>query len=254
MAIIADVIESLERSGPRILSVRQICEMALQKIGAFSVNDTAADPVHLQRTAEWLDLSVQEFVGNTKCAWLTRRDISIPLEANKVEYDLRDAMGNELPPGGIIFPISCTVRNTQYLRDLPVDLIDLKTYEEIEQKDQTGQPSAIYIDRLRDDMKMAVVGIPTDNTYTLYLTVQQYAPDLTRNGGETNHQMRAEYQKWMVLQAAADVGNGPVRRLSMQVLQNIVSEAGTLRARLEAYANREEPHLAKPMRTEAWGA
>lgn len=258
MTIVADVITSIERSGPRLLSAAKLAELALQRIGAFSVNDSAADPVHLGRALEWMDLTVQEFAGTTKCFWLISRQIEIPLDAATITYDLQDAMGDQLPPGNVIFPISATLRHPNEggrFSETPVEIIDWEKYEAIAQKDATGVPCAIFIDRVRPRMTMYVVEpAATDSTYTLLLTVQQYAPDLTRNAGDTDHQMRAEFQLWAVLATAAHIGKGPVKRLSLQTSNDIAQEAGTLRARLTAYANREQPMRGQPERTEAWGA
>jgi hypothetical protein len=253
MTDIVDVHEFIEHFGPRILSAKKIAELALQKIGAFSVNDSAADPVHLARAIDWMDLGVQEFTGTNDCPWLLQRQIEIPLDANTAEYDLQDAMGTQLPPGNVIFPISATLSDADG-NELPIQIVDWEEFSAITKKDATGTPCIIYIDRTTPTQKMLVYYVPTVDTYTLLLTVQQYAPDLTRNNGDTAHQMRAEFQLWMVMMTAAHIGGGPVKRLSLQVKNDIASEAGNLRARLAAYSNKPQPMSGEPRRTEAWGA
>ncbi len=253
MTTIVSVHEAIEHSGPTIHSVKKLAELVLQKIGAFTVNDSAADPVHLARTVDWMNLVVQEFTGTTKCFWLQKRQIDIALDANEDEYDLLDAMGTQLPPGNVLFPIGATLSDANG-NELPIRIVDWDEFDAIPKKTATGTPCIIYIDRTAIRPMMKVYYVPTVDTYTLKLTVQQYAPDLTRNAGDTAHQMRAEFQLWMILATAAQVGAGPVKRLALQVKNDIAAEAGNLRARMTAYANKEQPMSGEPQRTEAWGA
>ena len=253
MTTIVDVHEAIERSGPRIMSARELAVLSLQRIGAFSVNDSSPDPVHLARALQWMDLGVQEFTGTGKSFWLVQRGIEIPLEAAKQEYDLQDAMGNALPPGNVIFPLSAMLDDGEG-NETPVKIVDWEEFESIEKKSSTGVPFMICVDRMRPRMTMLVYYVPTSTTSILKLTVQQYAPDLTRNNGDTSHQMRAEFQLWLVMMTAKHIGKGPVKRLSLQVSNDIAQEEGTLRARLAAYANKEQPMRGQPERTESWGA
>lgn len=252
MTIVA-VAAEIARAGPRMLSAKKIAELALQRIGAFSVNDTAADPVHLARTLDWMDLVVQEFTGNTKCFWLVSRRIPIPLTANVSTYDLQDAMGDDLPAGNVLFPLSAMLADASN-NETPLTLLDWDQYEEISNKTRSGTPSRIYIDRATPRMELRVHPVPAVAGFTLYLTAQQYAPDMTAGGGDIPHGLRAEFQMWMVLATATQIGKGPVKRLSLQVSNDLANEANGLRAVLKSYANREQPMRGQPERTEAWGA
>ena len=77
-----------------------ICERALRKIGAFSVNDTAADPEELSEALYWLDLAVAELAGTEQCQWLIPTTLSIALTANTPSYDLSTALGTGNPTDG----------------------------------------------------------------------------------------------------------------------------------------------------------
>lgn len=252
MTITVEQTTSTARSQSQLYSARKIAELALQKINAFSVNDIAADPAHLDRTLQWMDLVVAEFTGNNKCEWLVSRDVSVALDANTRTYDLEDGMGDELPPGGVMFPISAYV-NDGNGNDTPVEIIDGTEYEAIASKSTSGKPAVIYIDR-KIVPTLHVYPVPADTTYTLKMTVQQYAPSMSDSRGERQHGMRAEFQLWLVLATAGQIGNGPVRRLSGQVLNAIIEEAARMRARLEAYGNHPRVGQAQPRRTRSWGA
>ena len=232
-----------------------ICERALRKIGAFSVNDTAADPEELSEALYWLDLAVAELAGTEQCQWLIPTTLSIALTANTPSYDLSTALGQANPTDGVLFPIEAWLRNSNG-EDEPLEIIRRKEYEDIADKDAVGAPTRIYIDRLGADQNLFVHPVPDATGYTIRLVCQTYAPNLvgaTPNaGGNVGHGFSAEWQKWMVNQNAADIGSGPVRRLPPSEINDMRTQAEASRARLMAYSNREK--VSQPRRTRAFGA
>ena len=232
-----------------------ICERALRKIGAFSINDTAADPEELSEALYWLDLAVAELAGTERCHWLIPQTLSIALSANTVSYDLSNALGTGDPTNGVLFPIEAWVRDSSG-NDNPVEIIRRREYEDISDKDEGGEPTRIYIDRLNDDQNLFVHPVPTDATYTLRLVCQTYAPNLLGGtpdgGGNLAHGFSAEWQRWMILQNASDIGAGPVRHLPPAELNDIRQQAAIAKSALMAYSNREK--VSQPRRTASYGA
>ena len=231
-----------------------ICERALRKIGAFSVNDTAADPEELAEALYWLDLAVAELAGTEQCQWLIPTTLSIALSANTASYDLSTALGTANPTDGVLFPIEAWIRDSNGL-DTPIDIIRRRDFEDIEDKDRAGVTDRIYIDRLNEDQNIFIYPVVDETGYSIRLLCQTYAANLGGTGqtatGNIAHGFSAEWQKWMVLQNAADIGSGPVRRLPISETDRIRAEAGTSLAKLMAFSNREK--VSQPRRTRAHG-
>ena len=231
-----------------------ICERALRKIGAFSVNDTAADPEELAEALYWLDLAVAELAGTEQCQWLIPTTLSIALAANTPSYDLSTALGTANPTDGVLFPIEAWIRDSNGL-DTPIDIIRRRDFEDIEDKDKAGVTDRIYIDRLNEDQNIFIYPVVDETGYSIRLLCQTYAANLGGTGltatGNIAHGFSAEWQKWMVLQNAADIGSGPVRRLPISETDRIRAEAGTSLTKLMAHSNREK--VSQPRRTRAHG-
>ena len=231
-----------------------ICERALRKIGAFSVNDTAADPEELAEALYWLDLAVAELAGTEQCQWLIPTTLSIALSANTASYDLSTALGTANPTDGVLFPIEAWIRDSNGL-DTPIDIIRRRDFEDIEDKDKAGVTDRIYIDRLNEDQNIFIYPVVDETGYSIRLLCQTYAANLGGTGltatGNIAHGFSAEWQKWMVLQNAADIGSGPVRRLPISETDRIRAEAGTSLTKLMAHSNREK--VSQPRRTRAHG-
>lgn len=231
-----------------------VCERALRKIGAFSINDTAADPEELAEALYWLDLAVAELAGTERCHWLIPTTLSIALSADTASYDLSTALGTADPTDGVLFPIEAWLRDSNG-EDTPLDIIRRRDYEDIIDKDESGEPDIVYIDRLNDDQNIFVHPVPDATGYTVRLLCQTYAPNMLsgtpEGGGNIAHGFSAEWQRWLILQNAADIGSGPVRRIPPGEINDIRQQAAISRAALMAYSNREK--VSQPRRTRAHG-
>lgn len=232
-----------------------ICERALRKIGAFSINDTAADGEELAEALYWLDLAVAELAGTEKCQWLIPTTLSIALSADTASYDLSNALGTSNPTDGVLFPMSAWLRDSNG-EDTPIDIIRRQDYEDISDKDESGEPNIVYIDRLADDQNIFVHPVPDATGYSVRLLCQTYAPNMLAgtpsDGGNVAHGFSAEWQRWLILQNSADIGSGPVRRLPSGEITDIRQQAAISRAALMTYSNREK--VSQPRRTRAHGA
>ncbi len=232
-----------------------ICERSLRKIGAFSVNDTAADPEELSEALYWLDLAVAELAGTEQCQWLIPTTLSIALTANTPSYDLSTALGTGNPTDGVLFPIEAWIRDSSG-NDTPIDIIRRRDFEDIEDKDKSGVTDRIYIDRLNDDQNIYVYPVVDETGYSIRLLCQTYAPNLLggtpSEGGNVRHGFSTEWQRFLILQNAADIGSGPVRRLPASEIADIRQQAEMSRSRLMTYSNREK--VSQPRRTRAYGA
>ncbi|HEC14945.1 MAG TPA: hypothetical protein ENI72_04220, partial [Rhodospirillales bacterium] len=129
-------------------SAKKICEKALRKIGAFSINDSAADGDELNEALEALDLLVAEQAGSTTCFWLIPATVSIPLTGGTATYDLISVLGASAPTDGIQFPVYATLK-TDGGNETPLSIVTRDEYEGISKKTAGGSPDRIWIDRLK---------------------------------------------------------------------------------------------------------
>lgn len=226
----------------------EICELALRKIGAYSMADSAARGEEVAEALYWLDMGVAHLAETKRVQWLIPTTFSMELSANTPSYDIADALGSSAPADGLLFPVEAYVRDSSGF-DQPIRIVRRHEYEEIPDKDEAGRPQLVYIDRLAD-LSLRPWPIPNTGDYSLRLVFQTYAPTLTDNKGRNQHGFSAGWQLWMVTNTAALIGDGPVRKLPANEVDRMKRDAVTLMDDL-IYSNREK--VSEPRRTRAWG-
>jgi hypothetical protein len=235
------------------LKVRGIAERALRKIGAFAINDTAADPAELAETLYWMDMVVAELAGTERCQWLIPATLEIPLTTDTFEYPLTNA-GADYPDDGVLFVCMATIRDANG-QDTEIEMQSRASREAIGIKTTGGVPTHVHVDRLVDTPTAFVYPVPQDDTLTLRLICQIMSPNLVGAGssrlGNKDHGLPMEWQKWLVNATAAEIGSGPVRRLPKTEVDDIRASAAASKSALMAYSNREKQLLR---RTVAWDA
>lgn len=246
-----------------LLSARGICELALQKVGAYSVNDEGADHVEMVRSLDWLDLIIAEIAGTDQCVWLVPATISFTWPASTRSDSLADLAGAAYPPTGILYPKSARLRDSNGVLLSELTMLTRQQYENMQDKDDEGQPDSIYIDRLADDAEVSasIYRVPgTDPVYTVDLVVQAYAASVRGTQGDEDqagnvrHGFSQEWQRFIVNRLAADIGDGPVRRLDQGTLDKWRAEAAVSFSNCQVYSNREKRAEFDRPRTRRWGA
>ena len=235
-----------------LLSAAVICERALRKIGAFSINDSGADGAELEEASFWLDMVVAELVGTERCTWLVEDTITVALTADTASYNLKTVIGTAAyPADGLVHVVSAWV--TDGTNDNTVKIYRRKEFEEIIKKTASGKPEYVYIDRLSDTAEQTIYlfPVPTVTTWSLKLVIQKGAPDLREVPAKTNHGFHVAWQKWLVLATAAEIADGPVRALPDAKVDRIKRDARLCFNRLQSSQNRE---LQQPRRVKAFGA
>jgi hypothetical protein len=231
------------------LSIRAICERALRRIGSFALRDSEADPEEMAEAQHWLDLVVSHMAGTKRPLWLVPATLSLTLTADTESYDLSDITG--YPADGVLFPIQAWLRDSSGM-DTPVELIRRKEYENIADKDQAGETRVAHIDRLKG-RQIYVHPLVATTGYTLRILAQTYSPTYNPEddaGAEVAHGFTQEWQLWMITALAAEIGDGPVRRLPGPEVTALRNRAAALLVEL-GESNRES--VSKPRRTAAWG-
>lgn len=222
----------------RTMEVREVCERALRKIGTYSIRDTGADAAELAEARHWLDMVVAHVTtGRRRTWWLVQQTIPLTLEAGVIAYDLTDLMSGASP---ISHVIKVTAVETQTGRRTPVDIVRRWMWEERDIS-ESGPPAMVYIDR-GTEPTLNVWPIPTSPvTHSLDLVIQRESPDLVT--GVVTEQMAAFRNAWnlyLVTALAAQLGNGPVRKLPQDEVRDMQAEAERLLRDLEAFDAHEQ--------------
>lgn len=225
----------------KLFNANEIAEDSLRKVGAYSINDSAARPEELALALNWLDLNMAEFVGRRQAWWLVPETISLPLTSGQGRYDLTTILGG-LADDGFAFPISA--RLNRLGRDLPVEIIARHVWEAHEDKTTAGQPVEVYIDRQRDPV-IQLYPVPAESGLTLELTFQTFAPSVS-GGDKNDHMLRLTWQRWAIYRVAADISDGTVRMLPAGEQDRFEGKAKEAETALIAFDNQE--HNSKPDR------
>lgn len=234
-----------------IYTTQAAAEKALRRIGAYSINDTGADPEELRETLEWMDLAVAELAEIEECWWLVPETITQTLTANDGTYTLN--LFANYPATGIAFPMAAYISDGT--NDRPIEILRRREYEDKSNKATAGAPEAVYIDRLADNKNVKLYPVQNDSTSILKLVVQTFAPDV--RGGEGNlvgnidHNFPRAWQLWLILRTAALIGDGPVRNIGAQAVDRIEKQAAASLQALMSFQSREKP--GQPRRTKPWG-
>lgn len=232
-------------------TVREICEDALMHIGAYSIHDEGAQHEDVERAARFFDKLLKDTASKQRQLWAIRT-APIALTANTQEYTLVEAMGDDAPDAGMMFPVSALVRDADG-NDTPVKLVTRQEYDAITDKADTGMPCVLFIDRLSPDQTMKPHPVAAeDDLYTIYLTFQQFNPDPTARDVENRTTgLRANWGLWAGFALAEVLSYGAVRKLPEGEIQTFKTKALELWGDLTAYDDHE--HADEPPIGAAWG-
>jgi len=264
VTITVDASQSEVNPAPSTLfSAREIGELALGKIGAFTPNDEQADEAELDVAINHMELEIAELAGTERCQWLIPVAVEFTLEPGVGEIEnLMDVLADAAPAAQIAYVISGSTRDTNG-NATPVTLVRRRKWEELEDNETPGSPEWIHIDRNNDEPRLFMHPVPVDlgdgtTGLTLRLLVQTYAPSVMgaeseETAGDLRHGLDRSWQKWLVLQVASALGDGPVRQLSDQKVTRLIQQAAVSKAALLAYQNREKGLEPKDRRTRRYG-
>jgi hypothetical protein len=236
------------------LSVADICQRALRKIGAYAIRSSGARSEEMEEARYWLDMLVGHQVSRKRTWWQVPATAALALREGVQEYSL-DA---ELAPGasrnGEQFVIQA------YLDDATtgeviheISLRSRREWEDMDQRQRAGIPEFAYIDR-HQSPTMLLSPVPDGvRSYTVRLVFQSYSPNFRAMAwnNHTDSSVRSSWNLWLVTALAAQIGNGPVRKLPADEVRDMKQEAGQLLTDLEAYEDHEQAN--EPRRVEFYG-
>lgn len=228
----------------RILEVREVCERALRRIGSYSIRDSQADAAEMAEARHWLDMLMGHVAARRRTWWLVAETASVTLTIDEPDYVLSAV----LPDGDAMSSvISVTAVNLETDARDPLEVWRRWEWEERDATLVTGPPRAVYIDR-SSTPTMRVWPTPSDPlTHRLDVVFQRVSPNLvTGAASERITAFREQWNLYIVTALAAQIGNGPVRKLPQDEVREMQGQAESLLFDLECFDAHEqagEPRL-----------
>lgn len=235
-----------------LLSVGAIAERALRKIGEYPIRGGTLRPEALAETRLWLDMVMSHQAAKMRTPWLVADTVNFDLVTGQAAYDLRAVIGANTVPDGMQFNITAYLYNPAAEEDVrKIALIRREEYEDIPDKTRAGEPEQAYIDRTRWPV-MTVFPVPDGSrSLQVRLVYQQISSQFANLPfNDRTYAMHECWNLWVVTALAAEIGNGPVRRLPKDEVAELRSTARSLLLDLEAYDQFEQAD--EPRRVNAW--
>lgn len=260
-----------------LLSVGEVIDRALRKIGHYPTRSSGPRPGDVEEARYWLDMLVGHQSARQRWWPLVAATATFPLVAGQASYTLATAIGGSQAPTGIAFVIRTILYNVttgQDIHELPIvrrQEFELRAFAEpgtaqdstpwtwgdVDRSGvgtaQAGPPNACYITR---DQSPVMVVYPAPDalvSYGVRVLFQSYAPDFTEAAAnERVTAIRETWNLWMVTALAAQIGNGPVRKLPADEVREMKQEALSLRTELEAYDVHEAQTTGKRVAYNDW--
>jgi hypothetical protein len=231
-----------------ILRARQVAERALRLIGAYSINETAARAEYVDEALYWLDMIQAELAGTVQCFWLLTETLSFDLTAATVDYDLETLLSGDWPAEGIEYVVNAWLENEVGSR-FPLEIKRRRDFENVSTPDLTGTPEWLYIDRTATPTVRTYPTLSdTSQTWSVKLVIQKQAPIIagvgpvpkTDAGESIETGLPAAWNRYAVYALGADIGNGPVRKLPLQSIEDYRQQAAIAMTRMQEFQNREQ--------------
>jgi hypothetical protein len=228
-------------------SIGYLCERALRKIGAYSIRDTGARTDEMEEARHWLDMVVGHVASMKRTWWLVPSTARLTLTAGTTAYGLRSL----LPGAPSIQHIVAlhTVNLTTGQRD-PLPIWRRQEWLERDGTLVAGEAVGAWIDRTRDPVLSLHPAPPATVTEAIDVTYQTFAADQA-SGTYTQkaENIRDGWNLFLTTRLAAEIGNGPVRKLPQDEVREMQMTAKGLYDDLAAYDDHEqadEPRLVSP--------
>jgi len=248
-----------------LLSAIGLCERALRKIQAFSINETAARPEYMHEALIWLSLLLDHLSGTQRRYWLLSETMSVPLNvANQRTYDNIDTLvGSSWPANGVGMPVMAWIETTGGQNRWPLQIVRREEFEEVSRTAQSGEPIYVYFDPAVDpdlSPKFSVYPVPAVATYIMRVIFQlmpnRVAPAtvsgaIPKPSGKADHGLRRSWQMWAITALAAELGDGPIRKLDGSTIRAWRDEAEAMLTDLESYEDTQH-ETTPPVVSPGW--
>lgn len=148
------------------LTRNQLCELALKKVRAIPEEESPSS-VQLQDAILALNLILREEDESGEHIWgIGPQPTTIPLIANVFRYTTANGL-----PNNIVVPTKISYRDASG-QDWPVDLINHRQFENLQDKFATGDPAKALFIKHRDRSLQELIIVPTPNTQNVQSEVE----------------------------------------------------------------------------------
>lgn len=229
----------------RQYSVREVCERALRKIGAYSIRDTGARTDEMAEARHWLDMVIGHVASMKRTWWLVPTTLRLTLTAGTTAYNLRTNLTGAPAVQHVV--ALYTVDLTTGARE-PLSIERRQEWEERDATLDAGEACMAWIDRSRDPVLTLHPAPPDPVTQAIDVVFQSFAAD--QSSGSFNQRLEDIRDGWnlfLVHRLASEIGNGPVRKLPQDEVRDMQRTANQLYEDLAAYDDHEqagEPRIA----------
>lgn len=231
----------------RQLTVAQVCERALRKIGAYSIRDTGARAIEMAETREWLDLVIGHVASRKRTWWLVPSTARLTLASGVASYGLAANLSGapEVQHVVALYTVNLTTGDRE-----PLAIARRQEWEERDATLGAGPACKAWIDRSRAPVLHLHPAPPNPVVEAIDVVFQSFAPDQAR-GTYTQRiaDIRDGWNLYLVTALAAEIGDGPVRKLPQDEVRGMKRDAQMLYDDLAAYDDHEqadEPRLVSP--------
>ena len=225
-------------------SVNFVLQRALRKIGAYPTSSSGAKPMEMEEARYWFDMMVGHLAARKRTWWLVPETATFPLVAGQKEYALADLMPMDDIEDGLQAVVAVWVDDATAGATLgQVSILRREEYEaEVGYSaNATGAPSSCYIDRAQRPTLRFIQAPDDARSYRVRIVYQTYAPDL-RTGRDIQklERFRTTWTLYLTLALAAQIADGPVRKLPRDEVQDMKRDAAAALHDLESYDDHEQ--------------
>lgn len=225
-------------------SVNFVLQRALRKIGAFPTSSSGARPAEMEEARYWFDMVVSHLAARERTWWLVPETATFPLVAGQREYALTDMLPPDDAEDGMQAVVAIWIDDAATGATLgQVSILRREEYEgEVGYAaNASGPPSTCYIDRSQRPTLKFVQAPDAVGSYRARVVYQTYAPDL-RTGRDIKklERFRSTWTLYLTLAVAAQIADGPVRKLPRDEVQDMKRDAAAYLHDLESYDSHEQ--------------
>jgi hypothetical protein len=220
-----------------LLSRNDIIIRALRKMGSYMISMSSPREGEPEEAAYWLDM----VIGHQAMRWrnwgMVEETKSFPLVAGTNRYDLASELGNDARRG-FQYLIGAYLFDVETNRDV-CELVQFRR-EEYEGKDNKddpanlSQPWGIYINRMNSPIAF-LYPTPSDlRSWRVRLVFQTFPEDMVAAAPNSRALgLRQSWNLWIVTALAAELADGPIRKLPQDEVRSMRKDAEKLRNELE---------------------
>jgi len=221
----------------RVLTIREVCEQALRKIGTYSINDTGARAGEMDVAAFWLDMTIGHLAAKKRRWWLVPVTSSFTLVAGQTAYPLRATLDGAPEIQAVVGVWTVALDGA---RREPLEMMRRQEWE-ARTVTTGGPPTGCYVDR-SNDPTLLINPVPAAPTlYQIEVVGQAFASDLSAASSDTGLvDLRRTWNLWAVTALAAELADGPIRKAPADEVRDARQRAQQLENDLDAWDAHEQ--------------